>query len=45
MNPVYRDAFDLRGNLARFRRDEKGRIVTLSLGSGRVRDLRLRKIG
>lgn len=44
MNPVYRDAFDLRGNLARFRRDEKGRIVTLSLGSGRVRDLRLKKI-
>jgi CubicO group peptidase (beta-lactamase class C family) len=45
MKPVYRDAFDLRGNLARFRRDANGRIVTLSLGSGRVRDLRLRKIG
>lgn len=45
MNPVYRDAFDLRGNLARFRRDEKGRVITLSLASGRVRDLRLRKIG
>ena len=45
MTPVYRDAFDLRGNLARFRRDEKGKVITLSLGSGRVRDLRLRKIG
>ncbi|MCE3289627.1 MAG: hypothetical protein K0R83_1639 [Caulobacter sp.] len=45
MNPVYRDAFDLRGNLARFRRDANGKVITLSLGSGRVRDLRLRKIG
>lgn len=45
MSPIYRDAFNLTGNLARFRRDANGRVVALSLGSGRVRDLRLRKIG
>ncbi|MBI1407844.1 MAG: serine hydrolase [Caulobacter sp.] len=45
MSPIYQDAFNLNGFLARFRRDAQGRIVAMSLGSNRVRDLRLRKIG
>lgn len=44
MSPLYQDAFNLNGFLARFRRDAQGRIVAVSLGSNRVRDLRLRKI-
>jgi CubicO group peptidase (beta-lactamase class C family) len=44
MGPLYQDAFNLSGNLARFRRDPKGQVVTLSLGSGRVRDLRLTRL-
>ncbi len=45
MSPIYRDAFNLSGNLARFRRDSAGRVITLSLGSGRVRDLRFTRVG
>lgn len=45
LTPIYQDAFTLEGNLARFRRDARGKITGLSLGSARVRDLRLAKIG
>jgi CubicO group peptidase (beta-lactamase class C family) len=45
MSPLYQDAFNLNGFLARFRRDATGEITAMSLGSNRVRDLRLKKIG
>jgi CubicO group peptidase (beta-lactamase class C family) len=44
MGPMNRDTFNLNGNLARFRRDAGGRIVSMSLGSGRVRDLALKRL-
>ncbi|HYE47834.1 MAG TPA: serine hydrolase domain-containing protein [Caulobacter sp.] len=44
MGPMNRDTFNLNGNLARFRRDGAGRIVSMSLGSARVRDLALRRL-
>jgi len=45
MSPIYQDAFNLSGHLARFRRDGTGRVVSLSLASGRVRDLRFTRVG
>ncbi|RYF90542.1 MAG: class A beta-lactamase-related serine hydrolase [Caulobacteraceae bacterium] len=45
MGAMYQDAFNLSGNLARFRRDKAGKVTHLRLGSARVRDLVLRRIG
>jgi CubicO group peptidase (beta-lactamase class C family) len=42
--PAYRDAFTGPGGFILFRRDEAGRVTGLSLGSGRVRDLRFRRV-
>ncbi|NBB15588.1 serine hydrolase [Caulobacter sp. SLTY] len=44
MGPMIRDTFNLNGNLARFRRDSSGRVISMSLGSGRVRDLVLKRL-
>jgi CubicO group peptidase (beta-lactamase class C family) len=42
--PAYRDAFRAPGlGLVTFRRDAAGRVVALSLGMGRVRDLRFER--
>lgn len=45
LTPTYRDAFvfDSPPNLALFQRDASGRVTGLSLGLGRVRDLRFRR--
>ncbi|HYC50472.1 MAG TPA: serine hydrolase domain-containing protein, partial [Gemmatimonadaceae bacterium] len=43
LTPVYRDAFTRGGQLFRFRRDASGTITAVSLGLGRVRDLRFAK--
>jgi hypothetical protein len=42
--PAYRDAFTGPGGFILFRRDVRGRVEGLSLGSGRVRDLRFRRV-
>ena len=39
LNPAYRDAFAQGGVLVTFRRNSAGRVVGMSLGLGRVRDL------
>jgi hypothetical protein len=43
LTPVYRDAFTRGGQLFRFRRDARGNVTAVSLGLGRVRDLRFTK--
>jgi len=43
LTPVYRDAFTRGGQLFRFRRDARGTVNAVSLGLGRVRDLRFAK--
>lgn len=43
--PAYRDAFTGPGGFVLFRRDAQGRVEGLSLGMGRVRDLRFRRSG
>ena len=44
LRPAYRDVFELpTGDVARFIRDESGRVTEMSLFLGRVRDLRFRK--
>ena len=43
LTPVYRDAFIRNGQLFRFRRDVRGTVNAVSLGLGRVRDLRFAK--
>ena len=46
LRPVYRDAFvDGQGDLLRVIRDDAGRPIELSVGEGRVRDLRFRREG
>jgi CubicO group peptidase (beta-lactamase class C family) len=42
--PVYADAFEGFGGLVRFRRDETGRVTTLSLSLGRVYDMRFQRV-
>jgi hypothetical protein len=44
LRPAYRDAFTGPGGLVLFRRDDSGRIEGFSLGMGRVRDLRFRRL-
>jgi CubicO group peptidase (beta-lactamase class C family) len=45
LTPAYRDAFSTPGiALVLFRRDAKGQVTGLSLGLGRVRDLRFRRL-
>ena len=41
--PSYKDAFAQGGVLVTFRRDAAGRVVAMSLGLGRVRDLRFER--
>lgn len=43
LTPSYADAFWQGGVLATFRRDASGRVVAMSLGLGRVRDLRFER--
>ena len=43
LTPSYKDAFAQGGVLVTFRRDAAGRVVALSLGLGRVRDLRFER--
>jgi hypothetical protein len=43
LTPAYRDAFSGPAGFVLFRRDLQGRVDGLSLGLGRVRDLRFRK--
>jgi CubicO group peptidase (beta-lactamase class C family) len=40
LDPAYKDAFFQGGVIATFRRDARGRVVALTLGLGRVRELR-----
>ena len=42
--PAYRDAFTAPGALFRFRRDRAGRVITLSAGNARVRDLSFSRV-
>jgi CubicO group peptidase (beta-lactamase class C family) len=42
--PVYADAFQARGTVARFRRDDEGAVVELSLSLGRVYDMRFTRV-
>ena len=42
--PIYRDAFRMGGNIVRFHRDGTGRISSLSLGLGRVYDMRFGRV-
>ncbi|MDQ4081024.1 MAG: serine hydrolase [Gemmatimonadota bacterium] len=45
LRPAYRDVFELpTGDVARFIRDESGRVTEMSLFLGRVRDLRFRRM-
>jgi hypothetical protein len=44
LRPTFRDAFSLQGSSVRFLRDSAGRVAELSLGEGRVWDLRFRKV-
>lgn len=44
LQPSYRDAFLSRPGLIRFRRDGSGRVVELSLGEGRVYDMRFFRV-
>jgi hypothetical protein len=45
LRPAYRDVFEApTGDVVRFVRDESGRVTELSLGLGRVRDLRFRRL-
>jgi CubicO group peptidase (beta-lactamase class C family) len=45
LRPAYRDVFELpTGDVARFMRDESGRVTEMSLFLGRVRDLRFRRL-
>ena len=45
LRPAYRDVFELpSGDVARFLRDENGRVTEMSLFLGRVRDLRFRRL-
>ena len=43
LTPSYRDAFAQGGIVVTFRRDSTGRVVAVSLGLGRVRDLRFER--
>ncbi|MGH7636837.1 MAG: serine hydrolase domain-containing protein, partial [Gemmatimonadaceae bacterium] len=43
LTPSYKDAFAQGGVIVTFRRDSAGRVVAMSLGLGRVRDLRFEK--
>src|SRR5688572_1312809 len=43
LNPAYKDAFAQGGVLVTFRRNAAGRVVAMSLGLGRVRDLRFER--
>ena len=43
LTPSYKDAFAQGGALVTFRRDSAGRVVAVSLGLGRVRDLKFEK--
>jgi hypothetical protein len=45
LQPVYRDAFTGAGTLVRFRRDQVGRVIALSAGNARVRDLSFSRVG
>ena len=42
--PIYSDAFRMGGNIVRFHRDGTGRITSLSLGLGRVYDMRFGRV-
>jgi len=44
LRPVYRDAFMAGDSLVRFRRSAGGRVVALSLGMPRLRDLAFRRL-
>lgn len=44
MSPTYRDGFSSGIGCVRFLRDAAGRVTEMSLGQGRVWDLRLRKV-
>jgi CubicO group peptidase (beta-lactamase class C family) len=43
LEPSYRDVFSQGGVIVTFRRDSRGRVVAMSLGLGRVRDLRFER--
>jgi CubicO group peptidase (beta-lactamase class C family) len=45
LTPIYRDAFRRGGSILRFRRDDAGRVVGLSLSLGRVYDMRFERTG
>lgn len=45
LEPVYPDAFEMRGRTVRFRRDASGRVDALSLSLGRVYDMRFERVG
>jgi CubicO group peptidase (beta-lactamase class C family) len=44
LSPVYQDAFRTGGMMIRFRRDDSGRVTGLSLGLGRVYDMRFMRM-
>ena len=44
VEPLYRDALRMCGNIVRFRRDGTRRITSLSLGLGRVYDMRFGRV-
>jgi CubicO group peptidase (beta-lactamase class C family) len=43
--PTYRDAYTAAGALFRFRRDQAGRVIALSAGNARVRELSFSRVG
>jgi CubicO group peptidase (beta-lactamase class C family) len=45
MMPAYPDAFESVGAILRFRRDARGRVASLGIGQGRVRDLSFVRTG
>ena len=44
LTPIYADGFRAGGYIYRFRRDSGGRVVALSLSSGRVYDMRFERV-
>lgn len=45
LEPIYDDAFRMRGQIVRFRHDPTGRVDGLSLSLGRVYDMRFQRLG
>jgi hypothetical protein len=44
LTPTYKDAFNTPAGSVRFIRDSAGRITEMSIGDGRVWDLRIRRV-